>query len=530
MAAVRAVLNANATDAESRITELVNDTAFGAAFTWSFETSTSTPPSSQSVNCDTGNMSTATELRFDDTVDSGIDTANFGERFFSIGDTLFVQDRDDSANYVTFSIESFTQNSGYYTIGVSKISESGTIFDSQKCYVVKFYGSVVTSGTTANRPAERSGFVQLYRNTTSGEWEWSIGSGWTAFEAAGTGAFTKYEVGVADSPYTMPSWGAVYEIHNDTADIELILPSADTASIGKEVKLWVEHNPANHKIILKSPDTSHQINGVAADGSDVARAEFHSNHANYFRVTAQSIAENEVYVDGADTVYNTQRYVMNFSATSDFSPYSYLELSAIPTNFLTDNADWWFAVKIEEPMRNDSDGQVLFGSNNAFIAYQGNGAYLMTHSTSGYLQTVSPNTIIESGEWIIYQYDSSTNYYTAWINGVKVLSATSSGVTMPTTAPTNMWFGSETGQASPPSGYGYPLQTCTISNISIGSGFLSDADAALFTTSVFDTSGLVLSGGTLTNQWAAAASNTITTVTGSINMTIAGSNLTTEEL
>ena len=101
---------------------------------------------------------------------------------------------------------------------------------------------------------------------------------------------------------------------------------------------------------------------------------------------------------------------------------------------------------------------------------------------------------------------------------------------MPTTAPTSMWFGSETGQASPPSGYGYPLQTCRISNISLGSGNLSDSDAALFTTSTYTTDGLSLSGGTLTNQWTATSGNVMTTVTGTIDLTLNGTNLTTEEI
>jgi hypothetical protein len=196
---------------------------------------------------------------------------------------------------------------------------------------------------------------------------------------------------------------------------------------------------------------------------------------------------------------------------------------------MTSNADWWFAVKIETPMTNDADGQVLFGSNNFFVAYRGNGTYFMTSSTSGYLQTISPNTIVEGGEWILYQHDSSADTFTAWVNGVKVLNATTSGATPPSTAPTDMWFGSEEGQALPPSGYGYPLQQCRISNISLGTGNLSDADAALFTAGTFRTSGLSLSGGSLTNEWTFGSSAPVTQL-GAINLSATGSNLSFEEL
>jgi len=344
-----------------------------------------------------------------------------------------------------------------------------------------------------------------------------------------TSAFNVEEVNSGNTPYTVTSWDTVVEVHNDTSDLEVILPAMTADDAGKEIKFWIEHNPSNHKLTVKAPSTSDMINGIANDGAEVAKAEYSTNSNNFLRITAQCLAANETYIDRATSVYNQLRYVANFSSTSDFSPYSYLELSAIPTNFMTSNADWWFAVKIESPMTNDSDGQVLFGSNNFFVAYRGNGTYFMTSSTSGYLQTISPNTIVEGGEWILYQHDSSADTFTAWVNGVKVLNATTSGATPPSTAPTDMWFGSEEGQALPPSGYGYPLQQCRISNISLGTGNLSDADAALFTAGTFRTSGLSLSGGSLTNEWTFGSSAPVTQL-GAINLSATGSNLSFEEL
>ena len=91
-----------------------------------------------------------------------------------------------------------------------------------------------------------------------------------------------------------------------------------------------------------------------------------------------------------------------------------------------------------------------------------------------------------------------------------------------------MWFGSETGQASPPSGYGYPLQTCKISNISIGNGKLTDADASLFTSSQFSCP--TLSSNLMTNQWVATTGNAMQTLDGAIGMTLVGTNLSTAEL
>ena len=386
--------------------------------------------------------------------------------------------------------------------------------------------------TTAKRIASevREGVIVFDKDTQA--FFTNDGNSWEEItNGGGGGTFTKYSVSVADSPYTIPSWDSIVEVHNDTGSIELILPAMDEAGdIGKEIKLWFEHNTANHKVTVKSPNTSGSINYVPSEGAEVAKAEYTANEPSFKRVTMQLMGTNSVYASEASSVYNLLRYLVNFSSTSDYSPYSYLEASAIPADFLTSNADWWFAVKVESPMVNSSNGQVLFARSGYFTAYRGNGTYFMTSGTSGYLQTISPTTIVEAGEWIIYKYDASTTYYTGWVNGVKVLNASSAGVTPPSSAPTAIWFGSEEGTETAPSGYGYPLRDSKISTICIGSGDLSDSDAAQFTSSVFNPSSLTLTGGTITNQWSPAISDVITTDIGSVDLTLFGENISTEKI
>ena len=360
-----------------------------------------------------------------------------------------------------------------------------------------------------------------------GSTDWQSGGG-GGVEGGGGGTVANYSVAVADSPYTMPEWEAVYEIQNDTGDITLILPASTAGTVGNEVNLWIENNTANNKVFLLSSDTSHEVNHVAADGSDVARAEFNSERLNFSRVTAQSMGLNKVYVDNADEVYNARRFVANFSSTVSYAPFNYLELSSVPTDFLTDNNDWWFAVKVETPMASSGGGQVLFGSNNANIGYRGDGAGFGTHGTNGYQMPTSPSTPIQPGEWIIFRNNVSANLYTAWVNGVKVLNATPRGVTMPSAAPTSVWFGSAEGSASKPVGYNFPLSQCKISNISLGSGLISDSDAALFTAETYSCP--TLTGGTLTNQWRFGSLNSAITETGAIDLTLVGPDLSTEEL
>jgi len=69
-------------------------------------------------------------------------------------------------------------------------------------------------------------------------------------------------------------------------------------------------------------------------------------------------------------------------------------------------------------------------------------------------------------------------------------------------------------------------------NISVYSGLFSDSDAAKLTASVFDSSAVgAYSGGvTLTNQWRPAVSNAMTTETGSVNLTLEGTDVVTAEI
>lgn len=348
------------------------------------------------------------------------------------------------------------------------------------------------------------------------------------------GNFTKYSVGTADSPYTIPSWDSVIEVHNDTAPITLILPTVTTEDIGKEIKVWLEHNPANHKVEIHAPSTTEEINNVTSDGAEVAKASFTDNSPNFSRVTAQALGTNEIYIDDATSVYNALGYKSNFTSTSSFSPFTHLTLSSVPTDFLTRNNDWWFAVKFESAPQNTSDIHALFAGTGFGVGYYGNGSYLATSGTSGYLQSLTGSPVfIEPGEWVVYQYDVSADRYTAWINTSKVLNATSSGVLPPTTPPTEIIFGSEApsdARWTAPSGYLYPLRDTSISKLCIGTGNIADSDAALFTAAETDpNTNITLSQGALAHQWSAAAAGWDTDL-GAINLTDEGDDISYAQL
>ena len=462
---------------------------------------------------------------------------------------------------------------------------------------------------------------------------------------------TVVSIDSTDSPYTVASWGTVVMVDNDAA-VTVTLPEATAWDVGKAVALVCQSSAAANNVTVLAPDTDTTFNNVPASGAEVAKAKYKNAPAGAGRTRGvfTAVAIDTVSVDIADDVYNVIRYATKWTEGSEFTGGSYLQLSTVPTDFLTSNADWWFGVKLGSALHNDSSGRVMFGSNNAFVGVQGNGQYWITNGTSGYLQTMSPNTIPDSDGWLLYQYDESADAYTAWVNGTKVLDATTSGATMPSTPPTDMWFGTEGVEAnelsdltlsgmvdtnfnqtySPltnvrgrwwsfdneidetgypyyniysydagggtwyvivsdkggswkaftttvdpttwvdgtvvaladeeaitgvstgfglyyvpwngdanvtyvvpatPSGYGYPLYgDDRVGVMCLGTGLLTDADAALFTSSMHDPDGLTLAGGTVTNQWTPAASDAITTDVGAINLTLVGSGIETEVL
>ena len=439
------------------------------------------------------------------------------KKFEIIGNYLVVSDTVTSGEAINENASDITFKSSTDTLFITKKS-NGAILGELDGYTV---AEVVDPNGSAF--SDFAAFKLWLRQNTGFNPQASAGDG------GANGGWTFAEIN--STPYTVTGWDTVFGVHNDSANMEIILPDIGADDVGKELKFWIEHNPANYKVLFKAYDTSLLINGVGADGAEVAKGEVRSSYPSYLRVSVRAVESNQYYIEAMDSVYNQLRYVVSFDATSGSGPFSYLQFSAIPAGWNWRTQDWFAYMKIEKPMTNDSNGEVMFGSNNFFIAYRGNGTYFMTSGTSGYLQGLSPNTIVEAGEYILYQYKTSNDTFSAWVNGIKVLNATTSGITPPSTAPTEMWIGSEEGQVAAPSGYGYPLQQCKVSVMGLGFGNLSDADAALFTSTQYDPQANITlaGGGTFASQWSAGATQ-VNTDLGTTNLSVVGSDISFEEI
>lgn len=241
--------------------------------------------------------------------------------------------------------------------------------------------------------------------------------------------------------HTVSGWGTIVEVDNAAQAVEVTLPAATTSDIGKSVSIWVTQNPAVYNVILKAPDLDHNINGVTSQDTTVAAAYVNTTQSSYHRLLVECVAADDVYVAGSDVVYSITHFKGQFTKTTDLYPSTHLRLSSIPTNFLTDNADWWYAAKIEGTFPSTSNDYALFCSNDVSTGVRGDGAYLVTNGTTGFTQTLSSTQIPSAGQWIIYQYNSTANTFDAWINGTKVLSGSAEGNVPSTLVPKHILFG-----------------------------------------------------------------------------------------
>jgi len=114
--------------------------------------------------------------------------------------------------------------------------------------------------------------------------------------------------------------------------------------------------------------------------------------------------------------------------------YAGLAMDSVPTNFLTNQADWWFAVRIARISHRASQGSTLVdgGVLNGGWAWQSDGKYLMSSNTSSFLISLDTDTPARSNQWIIVQWDDTTSKLDCWVGGVQELNQRS--VSAPTSS------------------------------------------------------------------------------------------------
>ena len=120
----------------------------GPLFGFNFSTTTTAPPASATVRLNNATPASATAAYVHYTSKDGVDLRT---RILAgtVGDRLYIQDRDASANYRMYSLTAApTDNTTYATLAVTHQAGGGTITDAQEV-VVGFLPTPITVSNTA---------------------------------------------------------------------------------------------------------------------------------------------------------------------------------------------------------------------------------------------------------------------------------------------------------------------------------------------------------------------------------------------
>lgn len=127
-------------DVEMRPPKQVGSTSYNA------ESGTTAPPSSGKVRWNNASQTLATELFLSTTDSVGNDLSNLMASW-KVGDDIYLQNQSDSSQFQTWDITSITDNTTYFTFGVSLQSNGGTDFSTigqgQALTVVKETGGAL---------------------------------------------------------------------------------------------------------------------------------------------------------------------------------------------------------------------------------------------------------------------------------------------------------------------------------------------------------------------------------------------------
>lgn len=141
---------------------------------------TASDPGTGNIRWNNATLTSSTALYIDDETAAGIDISNY-LALFSTNATIFIQNQDNSAVYQRWKVTSVTDNTGWWTYGVSLLDSAGVIAQSDKL-IVAFRAvapsPVVSYKTTITGDNSTTDFVithalssldtviQVYRNTS----------------------------------------------------------------------------------------------------------------------------------------------------------------------------------------------------------------------------------------------------------------------------------------------------------------------------------------------------------------------------
>lgn len=332
-------------------------------------------------------------------------------------------------------------------------------------------------------------------------------------------------------------WGTIAVI--DTASYnsisEVILPASTSADEGKEIAVIFTGVASSYPVKVSAKNAGDSVNGVSGEGGFRAGTKFSAATSGYSagRVFSSS-ANNYLITDGGSTSAESI-YQLKFNTTGSSTFTAYLDATSAPSYFMTNDNDWWFAVRHYGDVTSSlTNGRPYFFTNGYGIGFRPNGTYWMTHTTSGYLMAANETdptlSFTGDGGWVVFTYDSSANKFNAWVDGVKSLTNQTPATSVPSADPTALAFGDET-----TSGYFYEWGEDGegFTSIMVGNTLPSDSEVTSLTNSMFKYSQIPSAvQAKVTHAWSFDAGDTINNDKGSITLSIneSGDEISTAEI
>lgn len=113
--------------------EFASTSGFG--FNYEFDDTTAkADPGSGKFRLNNADLSTATELYIDDEDQNGTDLSNFYDSLS--GERILIKNKEETGKFLIFDVSSVTDETGYYTIGLTFVAEVGTpeiLTDGDEC-------------------------------------------------------------------------------------------------------------------------------------------------------------------------------------------------------------------------------------------------------------------------------------------------------------------------------------------------------------------------------------------------------------
>jgi hypothetical protein len=277
--------------------------------------------------------------------------------------------------------------------------------------------------------------------------------------------------------------GSLNVLDNTAGPITVTLPETTLDDVGMDIVFYMKGAPKGGKVRFDAANTSQTINGQAAVGDDVAKADYRYSLKIYDVARAVLVDENEWIVQAADKVYAQLIYsaVTDNLELQDFETNA-LDFDGIPADIMGQNQPFFFAMKFNREVGDlRSNYQNLLSTDQYSIVAQPSTGLVGVGQPGGAITPLSggPGGGKLEG-WMVVSYNGSISF-SVWQDGVKTMDNASYYSGMASTQPTSMTLFSRNPVAGTITN---PLLFNSCSMVVIGTGTLTQEEAVAFDDSI----------------------------------------------